>query len=825
MPQRWITHKFGGSSLADAAAYKAVGAVLESPTSAKRAIVVSAMAGMTDGLIDLVNRAGRRDSSYEDHVELLQQKQVSLTEALIPEDRAHQLLARVEKDFGDIKDVLRATRVMGAPTDNAVATVAGFGELWSARLLAEHLASGGHDVVWLDAREVLVVEPADVAPMVDWKASRARLSHWLAENPADMVVITGFIASDPQGAPTTLGRNGSDYSASIFASLLGADEITIWTDVDGVLSADPRLVPEAKVLDELSYNEAMELAYFGAKVIHPATMSPAIEDEIPIFIRNTFNPSAPGTRIHLTSSTESAVKGFASIGAMALLNLEGSAMVGVPGISERLFGILREAGVSVVMISQGSSEHSICFVLPENQADTAKRAIESGFKGISQHGQIQSLEVTRGCTVLAVVGDSMAGTPGVAAGFFGALARAGVNVRAIAQGASERNISIVIDEADATRALRAVHSSFYLSRQTLSIGLIGPGHVGATLLDQLGRRLDWLREEYRVDLRVRAISTSTVMLFDEHRIDLDNWRDRLNSSDPGTIPADLDQLTSHVHTDSVPHAVIIDCTASDEVAARYVEWLSQGIHVITPNKKANTASIEEYRSLMELSRRADAHYLYETTVGAALPIVQTLRDLVQTGDEVKRIEGIFSGTLSYLFNSFDGTRPFSEIVRAARDAGYTEPDPREDLSGMDVARKVVILAREMGLDLSLSDLDIDGLVPEGLESGSVDEFLERLTDHDDAMLVTVEEARARGEVLRFVGVIDPEKGCSVALRPYKADHAFARIQLTDNIVQFQTRRYHQNPLVVQGPGAGPDVTAGGVFADLLRLASYLGARL
>ncbi len=404
----------------------------------------------------------------------------------------------------------------------------------------------------------------------------------------------------------------------------------------------------------------------------------------------------------------------------------------------------------------------------------------------------------------------------------GALARAGVNVKAIAQGASERNISVVIDEADAAKALRAAHAGFYLSKQTLSIGLVGPGHVGSTFLDQLARRRDWLREEFGVDLRVRAICTTKKMIVDEAAIELPRWRERL--AEEGE-PADLDGLPGYVHTESVPHAVIIDCTASEDVGSRYLDWLSSGIHVITPNKRANTGTLDYYRSLREQGRRADAHYLYETTVGAALPILQTLRDLVQTGDEIQGIEGILSGTLSYLFNNFDGTKPFSRIVREAWEKGYTEPDPRDDLSGMDVGRKVVILAREIGMDLSLSDLEIGGLVPEGLEVGSVNEFLDRLGDHDDEMLDLVEKARSRGEVLRFVGSITPEKGCSVALRSYSADHPFARIQLTDNIVQFRTRRYKDNPLVVQGPGAGPEVTAGGVFADLLRLASYLGATL
>jgi len=820
MSTQWITHKFGGTSLADIEAFGAVRDILVIPTDLRQAVVVSAVAGVTDDLIDLAGMAGSRDTGYEEKTRRIRESQATLIDQLVPGDVGRGLLAQVDDDIEEIGGLLKASWVMRTSVSTTDA-VAGYGELWSARLLAAVLAESGMDVTWMDAREVLVVNPAELVSAVDWETSGTNLELWLSDCDSDILVITGFIASDSQGSPITLGRNGSDYSASIFAALLSSLEISIWTDVDGVLSADPRLVPDAKVLEELSYNEAMELAYFGAEVLHPATMTPAVTEEIPIYIRNTFNPSGSGTRIHVQSRTDSPVKGFASISAIALLNLEGSAMVGVPGISERLFGGLRRAGVSVVMISQGSSEHSICFAIPQDQALLASSTIETVFETERTRG-IQTLEVTESCTILAVVGDTMSGTPGVAAGFFGALARAGVNVRAIAQGSSERNISVVIDEADAAKALRAAHAGFYLSKQTLSIGLIGPGHVGSAFLDQLAGRSEWLLEEFGVDLRVRAICATKNMIVDQAPIELSSWRERL---DKEAIPADLDELAAYVHTESVPHAVIIDCTASENIGSRYLDWLSEGIHVITPNKKANTGTLDYYRSLREHGRRADAHYLYETTVGAALPILQTLRDLVQTGDDIRRIEGILSGTLSYLFNSFDGTKPFSEIVRQAWEKGYTEPDPREDLSGLDVGRKVVILAREIGMDLDLSDLEIEGLVPEGLEDGSVNNFLDRLENHDDEMADLVEDARSRGEVLRFVGSIAPEDGCSVALRSYPTDHPFARIHLTDNIVQFQTARYNDNPLVVQGPGAGPEVTAGGVFADLLRLASNLGATL
>jgi aspartokinase/homoserine dehydrogenase 1 len=636
------------------------------------------------------------------------------------------------------------------------------------------------------------------------------------------VVVTGFIATDTHGLQTTLGRNGSDFSASIFGALLDAAEIVIWTDVDGVLSADPRLVPEAQVIGALSYSEAMELAYFGAKVIHPQTMAPAVHKRIPIWIRNTFAPGAAGTLIHDRTAPSPLVKGITTVERIALVNLEGAGMIGVPGTAHRLFGALREEGISVILISQGSSEHSICFAVPEGEVERAERVVRRAFEPELREGQIQSIDVNRSCSILAVVGDGMAGAHGVAAQVFGALGNAGVSVRAIAQGASERNISVVIDGRNSARALRAVHSGFYLSAHTISIGLIGPGLVGGALLDQLASQVERLRRDLNLDLRVRGIAGSRTMRLSAGAIDLGRWRDAFAA---GGDPVDLEAFADHVHADHFPHAVIIDCSASAAVAARYAHWLSEGIHVVTPNKKANSAAYGDYERVREARRVAGAHYLYEATVGAGLPVIQTLRDLRETGDEIRRIEGIFSGTLAYLFNTWDGSQPFSTVVRQAKTLGYTEPDPRDDLSGMDVARKLIILAREMGLALELADVKVESLVPEALVSSSVQEFLERLDEFDAPMLARLEAARARGHVLRYVGSVSADGRAEVGVVELPASHPVANIALTDNIVRFQTARYDQNPLIVQGPGAGPAVTAAGVFADLLRVCAYLGARL
>jgi bifunctional aspartokinase / homoserine dehydrogenase 1 len=817
----WTVHKFGGTSVADASCYRRVAAIIAAERRDNLAIVVSAMRGVTDELLGLIDKAARREPTQA-AVAALRERHERTSRELLGPAGAESFLAQFDAEMGDVESILKALSLVRSASHRSRDLVSGFGEIWSARLLTallERELGSRRKVVFVNARDALVIEHGEMGPIVDWEASRPKVAAVLPPDFHGVAVITGYIGSDREGLPVTLGRNGSDYSASIFGALLDADEVHIWTDVDGVMSGDPRRVPEAKVIDEISYNEAMELAYFGAKVIHPQTMAPAVGRGIPIHIRNTFNPTHPGTKISASSThRDAAVKGISGVDGVALANLEGAGMIGVPGTADRLFGALREAGISVMLISQGSSEHSICFAVREPAADQVRKVVERAFAVELGQGQVQRVEITRGCAILAVVGDDMAGLPGSAGRFFRTLGNAGINVRAIAQGASERNISAVIDAKDMTRALRAVHSSFYLSAKTVSIGLIGPGSVGGALLDQLSAAQPSLREKFDLDLRIRAIGSSKHMVLDEHHIELKNWREELAS---GTA-IEQARLVDHVQADYLPHAVLIDCTASQSVADRYAEWLGRGIHVITPNKRAHSGPIGYYQELKRLSRSSRTHFLYEATVGAGLPVIQTLKDLVETGDEIRSVSGIFSGTLAYLFNLFDGTRPFSEIVREAKARGYTEPDPRDDLSGTDVARKAVILAREAGLTLELADISVESLAPVALANASVEEFLARLPDFDAPMAERVRVARQNGQVLRYVADVDVRAGkATVALQSFAPNHPFANISLTDNIVQFVTGRYCDNPLIVRGPGAGPAVTAAGIFADLLRLCSML----
>jgi aspartokinase/homoserine dehydrogenase 1 len=786
--------------MGDAQRIANVAGILLRRTETSQIVVVSAMSKVTDTLIGLCKQAAAKDLGWKAGLEALAQKHRDAATVLAaPGDGVHE---RLEQEVRSLHDLLHAQGQIGALSDDLLDIVQGLGEVWSSLLLDAHFRKLGEPTAWLDARDVLVIDKDELGAAVDYEISKKRVAAVTGLTPR-RVVITGFIARNKSGRITTLGRNGSDYSGAIFANLYEAEGLHIWTDVDGVLSADPRLVNEAVLLDRMSYSEACELAYFGAKVVHPQTMAPAFARQIPIWIRNTFAPEKPGTVIDARTDSTIPVKGITTFSGLALLNLEGAGMLGVPGTAERAFAALKRAGASVVMISQGSSEHSICCVVQERESEQAAAALREAFAREIAAGHIARVAVTPGIAALAIVGDGMAGTPGVAAQLFSALARARINVRAIAQGSSERNISVAISAADATKALRAVHAGFYLSAQTLSIGVIGPGNVGRAVLRQIEAARGRLLERNGIDLRVRAVAGSKEMKLD------------------GTpAPTDLKRFIEHVHAEHLPHAVVVDCSASDAVPAVYAEWLSRGVHVITPNKNAGAGPWERYQAIRAASARG-GRFRYEATVGAGLPVITTLRDLLDTGDEIVSIDGIFSGTLAYLFNRFDGSAPFSQLLLKAKELGYTEPDPRDDLSGLDVAKKLVILAREIGWRAGIDTVKLESLVPEALRGVPLPDFLSRVGELDGPMAKRLKG----GLALRYVARIDAGGSAQVGLVELPAEHPFAKIRLTDNVVQFTTKRYRDNPLIVQGPGAGPEVTAAGVFADLLRIAASLGARV
>eukprot|EP00850_Spirogloea_muscicola_P020048 SM000206S06257 [mRNA] locus=s206:61279:66445:- [translate_table: standard] len=823
------------------------------------------MAKVTNMMYALLEKAEARDDGYVEVLEAVRAKHRGAALAVMGEGAAlDAFLAVLEEDVANLRAMLRAIyiaqleadqlllRVRGRAAGNATEAfsdyVVGHGELWSAQMLAATVQRKGEEAVWMDARDVLVVSPTSTQQVdPDYEASELKLEDWWrTHNPGSpcTIICTGFIARTPDGIPTTLKRDGSDFSAAIMGSLLRAGSVTIWTDVNGVYSADPRKVADAVILNTLSYQEAWEMSYFGANVLHPRTTLPVMRHNIPITIRNAFNVSAAGTRIGRSSTAEPSssplpvsaadevVKGFATIDNIAIINVEGTGMAGVPGTASEIFSTVKDVGANVVAISQASSEHSICFAVPESEAQLVAKALESKFKRALEAGRISKVEVVPKCSILAAVGQRMASTPGVSATLFGALAKANINVRAIAQGCSEYNITVIINQEDSIRALKAVHSRFYLSKTPLAVGVIGPGLIGGTLLEQFKDQAAKLKEEFNIDLRVLGIMGSKQMYLHEMGIDLTCWKEELKQRGE---PADLTKFTEHiVGNHFLPNTVIVDCTASSLVAERYHEWLREGIHIVTPNKKANSGPLDQYLKLRELQRKSYTHYFYEATVGAGLPIVSTLRGLLETGDKIEKIEGIFrqlpsnlthSGTLSYIFNTFEGDMTFSQVVGEAKSAGYTEPDPRDDLSGMDVARKVIILARECGLRLELENIPVRSLVPGPLQSvSSAEEYMQRLPDFDNEMAAERAQAETAGEVLRYVGVVDVTANEGrVELKRYPRGHAFAQLSGSDNIIAFTTQRYQKQPLIVRGPGAGAEVTAGGVFSDMLRLASYLGA--
>ncbi|KAG5559655.1 hypothetical protein RHGRI_009249 [Rhododendron griersonianum] len=871
----WSVHKFGGTCVGSSQRIRNVAQIIVDDFSERKLVVVSAMSKVTDMMYDLIYKAQSRDDSYMAALDsVLEKHKLTAVDLLEGDDRAI-FLSRLYHDINNLKAMLRAIYIAGHATESFTEFVVGHGELWSAQMLASLVRKNGVDCNWMDARDVLIVNPTgsdQVDP--DYLESEKRLDNWFSQNPSKTIIATGFIASTPQNIPTTLKRDGSDFSAAIMGALVKARQVTIWTDVDGVYSADPRKVSEAVVLKTLSYQEAWEMSYFGANVLHPRTIIPVMRYDIPILIRNIFNLSAPGTMICRPpvnefedgQGMESFVKGFATIDNLALVNVEGTGMAGVPGTASDIFSAVKDVGANVIMISQASSEHSICFAVPEKEVDAVAKALQSKFRQALYAGRLSQVAVIPNCSILAAVGLKMASTPGVSATLFNALAKVGmlelqnnsslhfkisghypliagvctlgkyanINVRAIAQGCSEYNITVVVKREDCVRALRAVHSRFYLSRTTIAMGIVGPGLIGGTLLDQLRDQAAVLKEKFNIDLRVMGITGSRRMLLSDTGIDLSRWREL--EKEIGQV-ADLGKFVQNVHGNHfIPNTVLVDCTSDSGIASHYYDWLRRGIHVITPNKKANSGPLDQYLRLRALQRQSYTHYFYEATVGAGLPIISTLQGLLETGDKILQIEGIFRlvtcisqltyiGTLSYIFNNFIGTQSFSEVVVEAKEAGYTEPDPRDDLSGMDVARKVIILARESGLKLELSDIPIESLVPEPLRvCASAEEFLQQLSQFDQDMANKRQDAEDAGEVLRYVGMVDVvnQRG-AVKLGRYKKDHPFAQLSGSDNIIAFTTERYKQQPLIVRGPGAGAQVTAGGIFSDILRLASYLGA--
>ncbi|CAD7703477.1 unnamed protein product [Ostreobium quekettii] len=832
----WEVHKFGGTCLANPERIReAMRVVVEDPAENK-VVVVSAMGStpespvkVTDLMLSMIGKAAAQDIGFMTDLTALQEKHVACAKELLGEGpELNQFLGRLMDDVGNLKSMLEAISIAALATEAFSDFVVGHGELWSALLGTAACRQMGCEAAFMDARDILVVTPTPdrVSVDVNYEASNRNLDKWYSKigtSPA-VIVATGFIARSTAGQITTLRRNGSDYSATILGALFRSSQITIWTDVDGVYSADPRKVSEAFCLGGLSYHEAWELSYFGANVLHPRTTLPAMKYSIPITIRNFFNFQAPGTKIGFLAedSNECSVKAFSTIDDMNLISVEGTGMAGVPGIAAKIFNAMKDAEINVSMISQASSEQSICFAVRGLDGPNGVQVLREKFADELQAGIISCIDRIENCCLLAAVGRQMVNRRGTAATLMTALAKANINIIAIAQGSSEYNITVLIDQEMSGKALQAVHSRFYMSAVSIGVGLVGPGLVGGTLMDQMKEQKELLCEKYKIDIRVLALANSSKMLLHPTGIDLDNWQTEFQNK---AESCDLSRLADHLSGNIVANTVILDCTASDTPPCHYLEWINKGIHIITPNKKLGAGPLDRYLDVRQSQRESYTHWYYEATVGAGLPVVATLKHLLETGDKILKIEGIFSGTLSYIFNEYKAGMRFSDIVKIAKESGFTEPDPRDDLAGMDVARKVTILARECGMHIELNEVPVQSLVPEPLQStSSVAEFMERLPDYDEDMSNKMEAAEAAGECLRYVGTVDCEGGeGNVELRSISKTHPFAQLSGSDNIIAFTTSRYRKQPLMVRGPGAGAEVTAAGVFSDLLRLAASLGA--
>ena len=805
----WQVYKFGGTSMKNADALEQVGNLVTNSDAENLIVVVSAMGGMTDALLQF---SETQDSKL---IEDIQSLYIETSDSLVKNVSSRlSLIEAFKEDIQEIREIAKLKDHASLSIEEN--EILGFGEIWTSKLLHAYLSAMGEiETSWLNPMDFLIIQNEDMGANVNWSKSKEAFTQAIQDK-SGKVIMGGFIASDIEGKSTNLGRNGSDYSASILGSLSEAQSVTIWTDVDGVLTGDPRVVNQARMIEQMTYDEAIELSYFGAEVIHPKTMAPLMHKEIPLYIRNTFNPESLGTSINSQQKNTRAVKGISTIKDIALLNLEGTGMIGVPGIVNRLGKVLQQTNISIVLISQASSEHSICFAVRSKDARSAADVIKQEFKDDFKNENLSAIQIEEDCSILAIVGSGMTGTKGIAARFFNAISLSKTNVIAIAQGSSEKNISIVIKSKDMNHATSFVHDAFFNSNKQIAIGIMGYGSIGQELHKQILDERKILQERENISLDILALSNSQKMMLSEDNIDLksaSNVTEKIEALEQ----SNTNEMINHISRRSAYGHIIIDCSASDEAPDEYSNIFENGISIVTANKKGLSGNIDRYKSIMNSKNLNEADFLYETTAGAALPFVKSVSDIASSSDSIKKIEGVFSGTLAYLFNSYDASMPFSELVNDALQQGFTEPDPRDDLSGMDVARKLVILAREMGLDMNVNDIHVESLVDPNHLSLSVNEYLEAMSSGDQAMNDRYQNALENNEKLSYVAQIDENGNASVSLKNLSNDHSFFSLKGTENIIAIHSDYYSNYPLVLRGPGAGREVTASGLFFDLLSI--------
>jgi aspartokinase/homoserine dehydrogenase 1 len=815
--------KFGGTSVGTVESINQVIQILQENLNEgiKIAVVYSAMGGVTNRLLEIGKLAAASDLEYLQLLKSVEDRHFAVVRGLIDVKNQSSAIAKVKGLLNELEDLLRGVFLIKELSARTNDFIVSFGERLSTTIATEALKNRGIDAEYLDARKLIKTDDHfGYAEVITELTNELIRKHFAKTN--QLQCITGFIGSTIDGVTTTLGLGGSDYTASIFGAALNASVIEIWTDVNGMLTSDPRKVKNAFTIPTITYAEAMELSHFGAKVIYPPSLTPAFQKNIPLKILNTFNHHHEGTLISKTANTkEYSITGISSIDDIALVNVQGGGMMGVAGVSAKLFSILAANKISVILISQASSEHSICFAVDPKTAYGVKEILDEGFATELTQGLVDNISIEQNLSVIAVVGEGMKSSTGISGKLFTVLGKNGINVVATAQGSSELNISVVIYKKDITKALNAIHETFFqVDGLTLNLYLVGAtGLIGSTLLRQIQEQKEYLKQRKNLNIRLVGITNTKKMLFNEGGISLENWKEELLEN--GEI-ANIGSFVSDVQDLNLPYSVFVDCTADKNIVQYYYSLLSGSVSIVTPNKVANSGRYEQYFILQKAAQKHGVKFLYETNVGAGLPIINTLQGLITSGDKINKIEAVLSGTLAYIFNNFKVGDRFVDVVKEAKAKGYTEPDPRDDLSGQDVARKILILSREAGLKLEPEDVINSNLLNDAcLNAPSVEAFFEELEKDNDRFEKLLKDAEENDEVLRFVASLDSENNASIGLKTVGRLHPFFNLAGSENIISFTTERYKYNPLVVKGPGAGAEVTASGVFADIMSISSYL----
>jgi aspartokinase/homoserine dehydrogenase 1 len=808
--------KFGGTSVANADNIKLVLAIISQKAEKEPlAVVVSALSKVTDLLQLAASKAAQNDESFRDIVLEIEKKHLDTLKQLIPVSEQSALLSHIKRIINHLETLLDGCFLLGELSPRTADTILSFGELLSSFIIAEALKQNLKSSSYKDSRELIKTNATFGKASVNFEVSNRLIQDYFATNDSKVVLLPGFIGATEDGITTTLGRGGSDYSSAILASALAVDELEIWTDVNGMYTANPKLVKQAQPIATISYQEAMELSHFGAKVLYPPTIQPVLRKNIPILIKNTFEPEAEGTFISNTiAANGSPVKGISHIDNITLITLEGSGMIGVAGSSKRLFEVLSNENINVIFITQASSEHSICIGILNSDAENAEIAINKAFEIEITQNKVEPCIVEKNLCIIALVGENMKNHQGLSGRMFSTLGKNNVNIRAIAQGASERNISVVINERDVKKALNTLHENFFEENiKQLNLFVMGVGNVGEKFMEQIQQQKKFLKENLKINLRVIAVSNSRNMYFDEEGMSLKEWASLLATGEP----ANAEAFIAKVKELNLRNSIFVDITANESVSKLYEQFLRQNVAVVTCNKIACSSAYANYQNLKNLSRKYNAPFLFETNVGAGLPIIDTVKNLIASGDKVHKIQAVLSGSLNFIFNNFGPNYSFHDVVKEAGVQGFTEPDPKIDLSGVDVARKILILIRESGYQMEIEDIENLSFLPdECMKTNNNDDFFKSLLTNASHFEQLLKEANEKESRLKFVAQFENGKA-NVGLQFIAKDHPFYNLEGKDNIVLFYTDRYVDQPLLIKGAGAGAAVTASGIFADVIRI--------